>query len=164
MSPILTVAYDRTSYQVPAGYFNRLPEQILQKVQEPVETAKVISMRPLKGQWWRVSSAAAAAIAACFLLIFSLPAIDTNRESVVTAERSLQNLSDRDLQAYLDEQHAILSETDDQHAMPGEPVNNSTAALDMNEGEVKSLLAGVSDEDLQQYLDENGKAEDIATN
>jgi hypothetical protein len=164
LSPVLTVAHDRSAYQVPAGYFDSLPEQILQKVNEPVEAAKVVSMRPLQGHWWRYSSAAAAAIAACFLLIFSLPAIDTNRESVLTAERGLEKLSDQDLQAYLDQQQAMLAETVDQHPMLAETATNSTATLDMNEGDVKSLLSGVSDDDLQQYMDEHGKAEDLATN
>ncbi|HTR30679.1 MAG TPA: hypothetical protein VMH27_15515 [Puia sp.] len=179
LSPVLTVAHDRSTYRAPEGYFAALPERILDRVAEPFAPARVVAIDPgiieqdddgreggrvLKGKWWSYSSAAAAAIAACFLLIFSLPGVDASRESVVTAERSLQNLSDRDLQAYLDDQHAILGESEDQHAMPGESINNGTAALDMNEGAVKSLLAGVSDEDLQQYLDENGKAEDIATN
>ena len=159
LSPLLTVAQNRSGYQVPADYFDTLPEQILEKV-----APRVVSMRPLKGHWWSYATASAAAIAACFMLIFSLPGIDTNRESVQTAEQGLQKLSDQDLQAYLEDHHAVLGDTEDQHAMPGEPVSNSTASLDMNEGEVKSLLAGVSDQDLQQYLDENGKAEDIATN
>jgi hypothetical protein len=185
LSPVLTVAHDRSTYEVPEGYFAELPERILNRIAEPVASAKVVAMqtgiiedeiieernneareggRVLKGRWWTYSSGAAAAIAACFLLIFSWPEIDTNRASVATAQLGLEKLSDQDLQAYLDDQHAILGESEDQHMMPGESINNSTAALDMNEGEVKSLLTGVSDEDLQQYLEENGKAEDIATN
>ena len=179
LSPVLTVAHDRRTYQVPEGYFAALPQRILDQVAEPVATAKVVAMDPgiiernadareggrvLKGRWWTYSSGAAAAIAACFLLIFSWPEIDANRVSVATAQVGLEKLSDRDLQAYLDDQHAVLGESEDQHAMPGESISNSMVALDMNEGEVKSLLAGVSDDDLQQYLEENGKAEDIATN
>ena len=44
------------------------------------------------------------------------------------------------------------------------PSNTSTATLEMNEGDVKSLLGEVSDSDLQQYMEEHGKAEDLATN
>lgn len=164
LTPVLTVAHDRSTYRAPEGYFDSLPDQILEKVAEPVAGAKVISMRPLKGHWWSYASASAAAIAACFLLIFSLPGIDTNHESVATAERALRNLSDQDLQGYLDSQHAILAESLDQHGIAGEAINNSTATVDMNEGEVKSLLSGISDDDLQQYMEEHGKAEDFATN
>ena len=128
------------------------------------ETTSGGSAKVLKGHWWKYASAATAAVAACFVLIFSLPGTDTNHESVVIAERGLSKLSDQDLQAYLDGQHSILAESEDQHAMPGEPVENSTAALYMNEGEVKSLLSGISDDDLQQYMEEHGKAEDFATN
>jgi hypothetical protein len=58
------------------------------------------------------------------------------------------------MQAYLDDQRALLADAP----------NNSTATLDMNEGDVKSFLGDVSDNDLQQYMEEHGKADDLATN
>jgi hypothetical protein len=149
LSPVLTVAHDRSTYQVPEGYFTGLPEKILEKVAEPA-MGKV-----LKGNWWKFSSAAA--IAACLLLIFSWPQVDTRiGEGAPTADvpGGLQKLSDQEIQAYLDDQHVILAE----------PANPSTATLDMNEGDVKSLLGEVSDNDLQQYMEEHGKADDLATN
>ena len=160
LSPVLTVARDRSTYQVPEGYFAKLPEEILDKVGQPVATTRIVPMgreggKVLKGHWWKYSSAAA--IAACLLLIFSWPQVSTNigesgRTADVTPE--LQKVSDQEMQTYLDDQHAILAE----------PVNNSTATLDMNEGDVKSLLGEVSDSDLQQYMEEHGKANDLATN
>jgi hypothetical protein len=165
LSSVLTVAQDRSTYQVPDGYFAELPKRILETVAAPVTAAKVIPMRHelmhsdggkvLKGHWWKYSSVAA--IAACLLLIFSWPQADTkNTGGVMTLDvaQALQKVSDREMQAYLDDQHSILAE----------PANTSTATLDMNEGEVKSLLGEVSDDDLQQYMEEHGKAEDLATN
>lgn len=159
LSPVLTVAHDRTTYRVPEAYFAGLPERILEKVVEPVATAKVISLERgrsgnvLKGHWWYAS---AAAIAACFLLIFSWPQADRKGIGKKTGgvEMALQKVSDQEMQAYLDDQHTILTE----------PVSNTTATLDMNEGEVKSLLGEVPDNDLQQYMEEHGKVEDLATN
>jgi hypothetical protein len=150
LSPVLTVAQDRATYQAPEGYFAELPKSILEKVAAPVTGGKV-----LKGNWWKYSSVAA--IAACFLLIFSWPQADTKHtEGVMTPDvaQALQKVSDQEMQAYLDDQHSILAE----------PGNTSTATLDMNEGEVKSLLGEVPDDDLQQYMEEHGKAEDLATN
>jgi hypothetical protein len=160
LSPVLTVAQDRSTYQVPEGYFAGLPETILEKVAAPVSAAKVIPMRAdggkvLKGHWWKYSSVAA--IAACFLLIFTWPQVATKPgagEMTVSVSQDLQKVSDQEMQTYLDDQHAILAE----------PVNNSTATLDMNEGDVKSLLSDVSDSDLQKYMEEHGKADDLATN
>lgn len=160
LSPVLTVAHDRSTYQVPEGYFAELPERILEKVTVPVTAGKVIPMRReggkvLKGHWWKYSSVAA--IAACLLLIFSWPQADTKHtEGAMTLDvaQALQKVSDKEMQAYLDDQHSILAE----------PVNTSTATLEMNEGDVKSLLGEVSDDDLQQYMEEHGKADDLATN
>lgn len=161
LSPLLAVARDRSAYQVPEGYFARLPERIIEKVAGPVTAARVIPMervetgKVLKGHWWQYSSVAA--IAACFLLIFSWPEAGNKKvEGAMTPDvtQALQKVSDQEMQAYLDDQHSLLTD----------PVNNSTATLDMNEGEVKSLLGEVSDNDLQLYMEEHGKAEDLATN
>jgi hypothetical protein len=165
LSPLLTVALHQPTYQVPEGYFAGLPERILEKVTAPVTAARVIPMdrdqmrreggKVLKGHWWKYSSVGA--IAACLLLIFSWPQVGTKSgEGGMTFNmpQALQNVSDQEMQTYLDDQHTILAE----------PVNNSTATLDMNEGEVKSLLGEVSDDDLQQYMEEHGKADDLATN
>jgi hypothetical protein len=166
LSPLLAVLRDTPTYTVPQGYFAELPERIFDKVVpnviRPVTAAKVIPMeraatggKVLKGHWWKYSSVAA--IAACFLLIFGWPQVDNKvMEGARTPDitKALQHVSDKEMQAYLDDQHAILAE----------PVTNSTATLSMNEGEVKSLLGDVSDNDLQQYLEEHGKADDLATN
>jgi hypothetical protein len=161
LSPVLTVAHDRSTYGVPEGYFAGLAGQILEKVAEPVTAARVIPMersetgKVLKGNWWKYSSVAS--IAACLLLIFSWPQVDnklSDRSTAPDITRALQKVSDQEMQAYLDDQRALLADAP----------NNSTATLDMNEGDVKSFLGDVSDNDLQQYMEEHGKADDLATN
>jgi hypothetical protein len=165
LSSLLTVAQDRSTYQVPEGYFAALPRRILEKVAEPVAAIRVVPIhrdnlrreggKVLRGNWWKYTSVAS--IAACFLLIFSWPQVGTNvGKSGMTPDvtQDLQKVSDQEMQTYLDDQHAILAE----------PANNSTATLDMNEGDVKSLLGEVSDDDLTQYMEEHGKADDLATN
>jgi hypothetical protein len=165
LSPVLTVAHDRSAYGVPEGYFAGLAVQILEKVAEPVTTvvtaARVIPMeraetgKVLKGNWWKYSSVAS--IAACLLLIFSWPQVDnklSDRSTAPDITKALQKVSDQEMQAYLDDQRALLADAP----------NNSTATLDMNEGDVKSFLGDVSDNDLQRYMEEHGKADDLATN
>lgn len=169
LSPVLSVLRNRSTYQAPAGYFTEFASTVLKIVAQPAATAKVVpiehraSMRSeykmrgdggkvLKGHWWKFSSAAA--IAACLLLIFSWPQVGNQIGSGGLAVADLRNISDNEIQAYLDDEHSILAE----------PVSTSTATLDLNEGDVKNLLGEVSDDDLQQYMEEHGKADDIATN
>jgi hypothetical protein len=177
-SPILTVAHDRTTYQVPGGYFAGLPARILGMVAEPVAAAKVIQInlpaanrrdersaekgKVLQGHWWKYTSAAS--IAACLLLIFSWPQVDTRlTDGVVMTQttQGLEKLTDQEILAYLDDQHAVLAVSAVNSTAALDP---GTPALDMNEGDVKSLLGEVSDGDLQQYMEEHGKADDLATN
>ncbi len=161
LSPLLAVARDKAAYAVPEGYFAALAGQILEKAGEPVG-AKVIPMerastgKVLKGNWWKYSSVAS--IAACLLLIFSWPQVENKAsEGNVTAmiSQGLQKVPDQEMQTYLEDQ---------QHSLLADPLDNSTATLDMNEGEVKSFLGDVSDNDLQQYMEEHEKADDLATN
>lgn len=170
LSAVLTVAHQRSTYRVPEGYFEALAGQILEKVAEPVSEpitgtrvapARVIPMervatgKVLKGNWWKYSSVAS--IAACLLLIFSWPQVDNRRgEGAMPPDitQALQKVSDGEMQAYLDDQRTLLADV----------VGTSTATLDMNEGEVKSVLGELSDNDLQQYMEQHGKADDLATN
>jgi len=71
--------------------------------------------------------------------------------------RGLHKVSDQEILNYLDDQNSILAEP-----VPNE--SNNTATLDMNESDVKSLLGDVPDGELQQYMEEHGRATDIATN
>jgi hypothetical protein len=63
-------------------------------------------------------------------------------------------VSDQEILNYLDDQNSILAE----------PVPNNTATLDMNDSDIKTLLGDVPDGELQQYMEEHGRANDIATN
>jgi rRNA pseudouridine-1189 N-methylase Emg1 (Nep1/Mra1 family) len=78
-----------------------------------------------------------------------------NHPSVDVAS-NLVKVSDQDLQNYLDDQN-------DQNPTLTEPMN-STATLDINDSDVKSLLGDVPDGDLKTYMEEHGGPNDIATN
>jgi|SRR5580692_484144 hypothetical protein len=157
LSPVLTVAHEGSTYRVPEGYFGALVGQILEKIAPArvIPMERVATGKVLKGNWWKYSSVAS--IAACLLLIFSWPQVDNKKGGGAMPPditQALQKVSDKEMQAYLDDQHTLLTD----------PVGTSTATLDMNEGEVKSLLGEVTDNDLQQYMEEHGKADDLATN
>jgi hypothetical protein len=174
ISPVLTLIRGKATYQAPVGYFDRLAAETAAKTQTTVKavevapaaarvTAKVVGMgnrnsKVIKGNWWKYS---AAALVAGLILTLSWPQLHTARtdEHLVgpmpmDLSRVLNKVSDQDIQNYMDDQNSILAE----------PVTNSTATLDINDNDVKSLLGEVPDGELKQYLDEHGRANDIATN
>jgi hypothetical protein len=187
VSPILSVLKDKTTYVVPEGYFDYLPAAATEKVihggvREGVRVvpamaatgggAKVVAIgsrgKAVKGHWWKYAGVAAAA---CLILVFSWPQLHTGFSNI-SGEKSdegqhvgtvdlassmsqgLHKVSDQEILNYLDDQNPILAE----------PVSNNTATLDMNDSDIKTLLGDVPDGELQQYMEEHGRANDIATN
>lgn len=181
VSPILSVLKDKTTYLVPEGYFDYLPAAAMAAATEKVG-AKVVAIgnrgKVVKGHWWKYAGAAAAA---CLILVFSWPQLHTGFSNISekTAagrhvgtvdlassmsqglpsdlSRGLHKVSDQEILNYLDDQNSILAEP-----VPNE--SNNTATLDMNDSDIKTLLGDVPDRELQQYMEEHGRANDIATN
>jgi hypothetical protein len=163
VSPILSVLKDKTTYQVPEGYFDYLPAAATEKVIRERAGAKIVAIgskgKLVKGHWWKYASVAAAA---CLVLVFSWPQLHTSMTRIdegqhpapVDLAQSLHKVSDQEILNYLDDQNSILSK----------PVSNNTANLDMNDGNIKTLLGNIPDGELQQYMEEHGRADDIATN
>lgn len=194
VSPILSVLKDKTTYVVPEGYFDYLPAAATEKVihegvrevfQQAVSAmaatsdegsakggARVVAIgskgKVVKGHWWKYAGVAAAA---CLILVFSWPQLHTRFSNISggksdegqhvgtvdlasSMSQSLHKVSDQEILNYLDDQNSILAE----------PVSNNTATLDMNDSDIKTLLGDVPDGELQQYMEEHGRANDIATN
>lgn len=168
ISPILSVLKDKATYHVPEGYFNYLPAAATEKVIHEAARAKVVAIgskgKLVKGHWWKYASVAAAA---CLILVFSWPQLHTSMTRTAegqhpmgkvdlasTMSQGLHKVSDQEILSYLDDQNSIL----------GKSVSNNTANLDMNDSNIKTLLGNVPDGELQQYMEEHGRADDIATN
>lgn len=160
VSPLLTLLKDRSTYQVPVGYFDELATTSLMTT--AARPAKVVGMggrvKVLTGNWWKYS---AAAVVAGVILTLSWPQLFTvhtngvGRALPLDMGKVLAKVSDQEMQNYLDDQNSILAE----------PASNSTAAeLDINDSDVKTLLGDVPDGELKQYMEEHGRANDIATN
>jgi hypothetical protein len=177
LSPVLTLLKDRPTYEVPVGYFDGLAADAATKMGRVGKDvlhvssgaapgkgsgpAKVIGIgtrsKVLTGNWWKYS---AAAVIAGVILTLSWPQLHmanmnaTAHAVPIDLSNVLAKVSDQEMQTYLDDQQSILSE----------PVTNSTASLDINDSDVKSLLGDVPDGELKQYMEEHGRANDIATN
>jgi hypothetical protein len=176
ISPILSVLKDRATYLAPEGYFDYLPvaatERVIRAVPAMAATtaeggAKVVAIgssgKVVKGHWWKYAGVAAAA---CLILVFSWPQLHTSMTrtnegqhpvgtvDLASMSQGLHKVSDQEILDYMDDQNSTLAE----------PVSNNTATLDMNDSDIKTLLGNVSDGELQQYMEEHGRANDIATN
>ncbi|HXD78940.1 MAG TPA: hypothetical protein VN616_14080 [Puia sp.] len=173
LSPVLTVARELDGYQVPEGYFDSFPATVTARIAAGVSDTGSAGADPLGGRviaigsrpktptqqfWARWKYVSAAAVAACVLLVFGLPQlrqhVGGNHPASADIEQNLQKVSDQELMAYLDDQHTFVAD----------PVTDGGATMDMNEGNIKSFLGNVSDSALQQYVEEHGKEEDMATN
>ena len=182
VSPILSVLKDKTTYLAPEGYFDYLPaavtEMVMQEAGEKkasggdAKVAKVVALgsrgKSVNGHWWKYAGVAAAA---CLILVFSWPQLHTSMTrtnegqhpmGTVDLASSMSQSFSQGLHKVSDQE--ILDYMDDQNSSLAEPVSNNTATLDMNDSDIKTLLGDVPDGELQQYMEEHGRANDIATN
>jgi hypothetical protein len=190
LSPLMTGLRDRSVYQAPEGYFDDLSTSILTRLKEqqtaqqisqqadpvsqqadPIPAAKqapVISMDSRRdrlsgsgnggsrvgiSKWLKYSAAAVAAgliLTMGWLGLYS-PAPTAGGSEVAT---NLSKVSDQEILNYLDNQNIPASET----------VTNSTATLDLNDVDVKNILGSASDDELNQYLEDNGGTKEPVTN
>jgi hypothetical protein len=153
LSPVMNSLKSVQVYEVPAGYFEQLPAQVLQaaKAQQP---AKVVSISFTR----RIIRYAAAAVVAGLIITAGWFYLGNGNKIIVkpdVAAAELDSISDEMLEKYLENQTAA----------PAETAIAATSAVDeLNANDMKDMLADVTDEDLQQYLEKYSTVKDIQTN
>jgi hypothetical protein len=158
-SPLMNGLKRVQVYEVPAGYFEQLPRQVLKavKAQQP---AKVVSMSFTR----RVLRYAAAAMVAGLIITGGVLYLNkggdkvTDGDKPVLAAAELDSISDEVLENYLENQTPAPAETAEV------PLANNVTNDDLSASDMKELLADVSDEDLQQYIEKYSTVKDIQTN
>jgi hypothetical protein len=155
LSPILAGLRERDVYEVPEGYFEELAGQIVSRVKPA--PARVVTMRRPRTLW---KYSAAAVVAGLVLTIgwLRLHNGSGRNGAPVDVAHSLYAVSDQEIQSYLDNHNNIIPPAEQDSAL------NSTAALNVDENDVKNLLGDVPDGELKQYLEEHGATKDAATN
>ncbi|HEY1200182.1 MAG TPA: hypothetical protein VGE79_04330, partial [Niastella sp.] len=155
LSPLMQGLKRIMVYEVPAGYFNQLPGEVMKaiKAQQP---AKVISMSFTR----RVLRYAAAAVVAGLIVTAGWMFLGKGRvvkPDGPTPELAykLDSLSDETLQKYLENQTSSPAET---------AALASTTAEELDANDMKDMLADVTDEDLQVYLEKYSTLKNIQTN
>jgi hypothetical protein len=130
-------------YRVPLGFFQSLQAKIPGQEESSEHTeiiafprpARVISM-PMRLVRY--------ATAACIVALIGISSYNISHSSVITDPiLGLTTVSDQDMANYLD--------VHDVHWTPGVSSNASTATIDFNDDDIRDLLRGVPDIELEQY-------------
>lgn len=147
-SPVLSSLKAINVYQLPAGYFEQFPATMLAKVESLQQPARVIPLH--KREIWRYAAAAVVAGMLAFSAWwFFQPTTITTPAPVA----GLEKVSDSELEQYLSNQLTSFTET---------PVIADAGELSTDD--MKDMMADVSDEELQKYLEQNGNPKIMTTN
>ena len=146
LSPLMNELKQKKVYQVPEGYFEGLAEQLLEKAKSQ-KGAKVVSMRFTR----KLMRYAAAAVVAGLMIMggwfyFDIP-FAGSADALAKVEKAVNNtklVTDQALQEYVENQSSSID--------PVVP----TVSADIDENDMKEMLADVSDEELQAYVEQSG--------
>lgn len=145
LSPLMSSLKDIQVYEAPAGYFDQLPRQILQKVKS--QPAKVVSMNFTR----KVVRYAAAAVVAGLVVAATWLYIGNGKEE--SGLVGIEQISDEGLESYIENQSSVI------------PAETAVLAVNTNaeidEEDMKDMLADVSDEELQKYVDQYNAKDNI---
>lgn len=150
-SPLLLSLRNEPTYQLPPDYFDQLPNKILEKV-SPAPQAKVVTI----GFGRKLVRYAAAACVAAIIAVSGW--LLWNRQQPATAPAAgalaaVKEVSSKELQDFIDQNTVVL------------PDNSATVASNEIKAEdIKTMLAGVPDAELQKYLEQQPNLKDPTLN
>jgi len=149
ISPLLALCRDKNPYTAPEGFFESFAEVMIARTgQQAVRKGVVRRMGWVK---YSVAAVLAGLILTVGWLRWSHSGTGTKPAFDLA---TLSRVSDTELQNFLTDQDTTLAQ----------PLSNTTATIDMNDTDLKTLLGDVPDGELKQYMEEHGGASDIATN
>jgi len=154
---VLSELKNKSVYEVPQNYFENFSASVLDKVKTQ-HPAKVISIGK-KTNWLRYAAAAVVIGFIATTVVFvvnrknNAPTFSYSKIDEKQLTDSLQNANDDDISNYMQSHSISMSD-----------VNNSVASLDGNDNDDDDMLADVSDNELQQYVEQNGGPKEPTTN
>ncbi len=158
LSPILSELKNKNVYETPTGYFENFATTVLDKIKKQ-QPAKVISLNK-KTNWLRYAAAAIVVgiISTTAILVFNnkktSPIYSFAKLDAQQLTDSLHNTKDEDILSYFQNFNIPISDT--ASGMASINLNDNDAADDM--------LADISDNELQQYVDEYNDSKEPITN
>lgn len=152
LSPVMTGLRHKQVYEVPVDYFESLPGKLLSlvRVQQP---SKVVSLNFAKKiRRYAIAAVVTGIIIVGGLLFLNRPAM-LSSDPVADVEKKIETATDNEIENFLE--NLNLSNTDE---------NISTASADIDEHDLKEMFADVSEEELNEYINEYGNAQNAVTN
>lgn len=151
LSPLMTSLKTKQVYEVPNGYFEANAAAILQKLNAPA--GKVISI----GFGRKMMRYAAAAVVAGLVLVAGYMYTGNTKPTVPApgdVPGELAKATDQEIENFLNNNTASVADTS----------SIVTADDEISEKDSKDLLANISDEELQHYLEQYGSNPNAITN
>ena len=137
LSPLMSSLKSKNVYEVPEGYFDSLAQQILVKARKH-QPAKVIAFRPVRKMMRYAVAAMVIGVLAIATWVYQKPVVDT-----IAIQNSIQKASDEEILNFIQNDEAPLSES----------LLNTDGEMD--ESDMKAMLADVSDKELEQFDNES---------
>jgi len=153
LSPLMAGLKSRQVYEVPDGYFDTSATAILDKIKKQ-PAAKVVSIGFGK-KIMRYAAAAVVAgivVAAGYIISSKPAAIENTLANKVNNwdSANVAKIPDQEIESFLNTNTISLADVSDDNSV--------------NENDLKDLLADISDEELQQYLEQHGSNPNSITN
>jgi len=134
ISPLLAGLKNKSTYQVPTGYFENLKTKIPALESKPLTSkTKQVPVFTLKFVKY--------AVAACLIALLGTAIFNLTYHKTTDPIKDLVNVSEQDMANYLD--------SDDIHWTPG--IATSSVSIDFSENDVHDLLSTVPDDELEKY-------------
>lgn len=149
LSPLLLSLHNKETYRLPAHYFEQLPQAILEKVGSGTK-ARVIPV----SFGSKIARYAVAASVAAVMIISGWFLLNRQQPVSLAATKEpagIKDVSNKELQDYIDQNTVIL------------PDKVAVVSTEIQAEDVKTMLAGVPDAELRQYLDQQPDLKDPAS-
>ena len=141
LSPLMNSLKGVNVYEVPSGYFEELPDLLLQKAKQQ-QPAKLVSMKFTR----RVMQYAVAAVMTGLIILGGIRVF--NGPTVTPGESSIASIPDTEIIQYL--------ESNGDNVEPVLTTTTEEESIDLSADDMKEMLADISDEELQQFVEQAG--------
>lgn len=146
LSPLMISLKGQNVYDVPPGYFDDLADVVLATAKQQ-QAAKVVSMN-----WGRKVLRYAAAAVVTGLIVTAGWLYTNNKTIIKASEDTVAKETQNAVKKISDDELVKFIETEDNSV--DEPATTATTNEEIDATDMKEMLADVSDEELQQYVEE----------
>lgn len=148
LSPTMSSLRSANVYEVPSGYFDSLADNVLKNVRQH-RSAKVVSMNFGKKVMRYAVAAVITGLIALGGWLYFAPSTTT---SIASIENKVKQVSEDEMMNFLENDALIAMES------------NSAGSEQIDATDMKSMLADVSDEELEQFANANNDPNPIISN